>query len=254
VFRAAGYGNSGIQGRHNYWDQGRIIQVTPYREGLDGKLKAEVSIFQESGNNEGRMDNSRAYSSQYYVDGHTYKSRNYGTSMSARVGYEAIEGLKLSASVVNYMDNWKDGNNFVGLGGYGSDSYAKNNTAVDLAFSYRPAFFNRAKVWAQWIHGWNVDGLKDVDSDTISYGGSFDLNDSWTVFAQGDWLRTKDGYAGADDKAESWAAYGGIRYVLPYGINLEAGWKHEQAKWKRGGVKILKAKADTAYLRLGFDF
>ncbi len=239
------WGGGSFLPAHNYWDQGRIIQVTPYWEGLDGKFKAEVSFFQEESNWSNRMNNGSVYAgtntlSQIYTDGHTYKNKNYGFgSMSARIGYMPIEGLKFSASVVNFYD--KSANAF---------GEKKSNTAADVAISYRPAFFNRLNIWAQYMHGWNVNHWDGLDSDAISYGASFDLNESWSIFAQGDWLRSKIG----DSKGEAWAAYGGIKYVLPYGVNLEAGWKHEQITWKEGGYKFAKGKGDTAYLHLGFDF
>ncbi len=240
----------GLLPLHNYWDQGRIIQVTPYWEGLDGKLKIEASFFQEEDNWSSRFNNGS--DSQIYLDGNKYKNRNYGFgSMSARIGYMPIEGLKFSASVVNFYDKnpsdsfWAVTNN---------DGFKKNNTAVDLAIAYRPAFFNRLNVWAQFMHGWNVNHLDDVDAWTLSYGASFDLNESWSIFAQGDYLRSRDTYGTNDFKDTAWAVYGGVKYVLPYGVNLEAGWKHEQITWKSNGNKQAKGKGDTAYVHLGFDF
>lgn len=232
---------------HNYWDQGRIIQVTPYWEGLDGKLTAEVSFFQEEDNWSARRNNDSP--SQILRHGATtYKSRNYGFgSVSARIGYMPIEGLKLSASVVNFHDKGA-------VSSWLGNGFRKNNTAVDAAVSYRPSFFSRLNLWGQYIHGWNVNHLEDLDSDALTFGGSIDLNECWSVFAQGDWLRTKDKYRNLDSKDTAWAVYGGVRYVLPYGVNFEAGWKHEQITWKNSGTKIAKGKGDTAYVHVGFDF
>lgn len=243
-----------IMPRHNIWDISGIIQVTPYWEGLDGKLLAEVSFFQD---HNGQNDDRKTY-----VDGHTYKSRNYGVgSMSARIGYTPIEDLKFSASVVNFHDKEN------GLAD-NSDYWAKNNTATSLAFSYRPAAFNRLYTWGQWIHGWNVDGLRDVDSDALNFGASFDLNDQFTLFAQGDYVLTKDKMQNNDDRASAWSVYTGLQYTLPYGVDLELGWKHEEVTWKQnigvdgaGSVvrtgnrsKTLKGKADVIYGQLGFEF
>ncbi len=242
--------DGGLLPAHNYWDQGRVIQVTPYWEGLDGRLKAEVSFFQEEDNWSTRFNNGSA--NQIYVDGHKYKNKNYGFgSMSARIGFMPIEGLKLSASAVNFYD--KNPGRFAGYD-VSAAGRKKNNTAVDVALSYRPMFFNRLNLWVQYMHGWNVAHYADLDSDTISYGASFDLNESWSLFAQGDYLRTKDSYGGISSKDTAWAVYGGIKYLLPYGVNLEAGWKHEEITWKDRGFQQAKGKGDTAYLHLGFDF
>ncbi len=250
-----------IMPRHNMWDISGITQVTPYWEGLDGKLLAEVSFFQNF-DSSGRISNSRADLNQIYVDGHTYKSRNYGFgSMSARIAYSPIEDLKFSASVVNFHD--KANGTFANR-----EEFAKNNTATSLAFSYRPAAFNRLYTWGQWIHGWNVDGLRDVDSDALNFGASFDLTDQFCIFAQGDYVLTKDKLNNNDDRASAWAVYTGLSYTLPYGVNLELGWKHEEVTWKQnigadnaGDVirtgnraKTLKGKADVIYGQLGFEF
>ncbi len=245
--------------RHNMWDISGITQVTPYWEGLDGKLLAELSFFQNY-SRDGRISNSRyAGGEQFYRDGHTYKSRNYGFgSMSARIAYSPIEDLKFTASVLNFHD--KQNRSLT--------DYAKNNTATSLSFSYRPAFFNRLYTWGQWIHGWNVDGLQDIDSDAINFGASFDLNDQFTFFAQGDYVLTKDKLNSRDDRATAWSFYTGLSYTLPYGVNLELGWKHEEVTWKQnigtdgaGNVvrtgnraKTLKGKADVIYGQLGFEF
>lgn len=246
---------------HNGWDIGRVTQVTPYWEGLDGKIKFELSFMQGVDNRFGGKMSSAGWN---YAEWNTpysgapwwtadpyYKSHNYGFgTMSARLGVKPIEGMLISASAINYYNRHLGTDKFPGED---YPFYKKNNTAIDLAFSYRPAFFNKLNIWAQWIHGWNVNNINNLDSDAVNFGASFDFNESWTIFAQGDYLRSKLGN-GIDVKGTAWAAYGGIQYKLPYGAMLEAGWKHEWVDYKWDGYKVMKINADTIYAHLGFDF
>jgi hypothetical protein len=239
--------------RHNYWDHARITQIAPYWEGLDGRLLVELSLFQNHNQLNGRRDNNSP--KQIHLENHTYKNRNYGTSFSGRIGFEVMEGLKLSASLANFRDNaYQETLN----PGEKQNGFSINNTALSLAASYRPAFADRLYFWGQWMRGWNVDHYKDVDSDSLSYGASFDLSKSWILFAAGDYLRSKDKYQGLGNTATAWAAYAGIRHVLPYGVTLETGFKHERVAWKerinQQRVTTLKGKGNTAYIHVGFRF
>ncbi|MDR1613567.1 MAG: hypothetical protein LBT97_12415, partial [Planctomycetota bacterium] len=71
------------------------------------------------------------------------------------------------------------------------------------------------------------------------------------------------------NKAVAWSSYIGVKYTLPYGVNAEIGWKHEEIKWKDGAyysrpndgealvknkIKSTKVRGDTIYAHLGFDF
>jgi hypothetical protein len=265
---------------HNGWDIGRITQITPYWESQDGKFGFEVSLFQNANKDWGRMNLGSPKTT--YFDGNKWKSTNYGLgSASARIRFRPVEGLLLSASVVNWHD--KSANKFGGT----YDTNKKDNTAVDLAFSYRPAFFNKLNIWGEWLHGWDVGNIKGIDSDAVNLGFSLDLNESWTVFVQGDYLNSRGygkavnfialddandnvlipedsilGYGYGYDKAKAWAAYAGLQYKLPYGVSLEAGWKYEEIKWSGNRlnraadykVKTAKLKGHTVYAHLGFDF
>jgi len=234
-----------------------------------------VSFIQNLANNSGRISNTRAQQTQTYLDGNTYGSRNYGFgSMSARIRYKPAEGMELSASAMNFYDKVKY------VDPRAQNSHAKSNTAVDVALEYRPAFLKRLKVRAEYNHGWDVFGHRDVDSDVLSYGASFELAKGLNLFAQGDYVRTTDtlrqldsnGHAlpfANDDKATYWTSYVGIQYRLPYGLILETGWKHESVNWKQNvgldqtgiarartdtQITTLKATANTIYAHIGFHF
>lgn len=274
---------AGIIPPHNTWDDSGVMQVTPYWEGLDGKFKWELSFMQKMNNRggaEGIQQGTNAGNFYYLGSGDAYPhydSNNYGFgTISSRINYTPIEGLDLSASVVNYYDkapfSW-DGQ-FDPWGSPDSGRYSKNNTAIDLAFDYRPCFLPKLMIWSQWIHGWNVNNLKDVTSDAINYGASYDFTEAFTLFAQGDFLRTADGYKYLDEgglidsasrDARGWAVNFGAQYRLPYGVTLEAGYKHEQITFynnrsnlwgegKRNDSKSMKVKGDTVYAHVGFDF
>lgn len=267
---------SGVMPIHNIWDNTRVDQIAPYWEGAGGKVKVEASLFQNHSNFAGRINNNRSQEPEMYRDldgAASYHSRNYGLgSFSARMTVLPLEGLKLSASVVNFYDNLKSAS---ALTAAESDSLTRNNTAVNLAASYRPAFLKRLYVWAEGNHGWNVRGFEDVDALAVNAGVSFDLTERLTVFAQGDWLKTTDTYGGYrggvahDDRATYWASYCGVLYTFPVGAALELGWKHEETTWRQnvgagpGGVpvrvngdrqKTVFARGDLLYAHLGFMF
>ena len=228
---------------HNNWDIGRITQITPYWEGLDGKVGFELSVFQRPGANGGNH--------YYDVQDGKFKTENYGTSASARLRFTPIEGLDLSLSAVNFGSNNSD---------------ADNNTAVDVSAKWRPAAFNRLLVWAQYIHGWNAAFVDGLNAGTVNLGAAFDINESFTVFAQGDYLYGS-GYEGTSpvagllpgydhDRARGWAAYAGVQYKLPYGVLAELGYKYENVKWSDSAANAsnIKVRGHTAYAHLGFDF
>ncbi len=230
---------------HNGWDVSGVTQVTPYWEGFDGKFKAELSFFQHVYDDEALISTGSALGDEpltgWYLSGRTYKSKNYGT-VSARVAFTPVEDLTITASFANYRQGESD------------PVHNADNQVYGLAFNYRPSFFNRLYTWGQWVHGHDVHFHRGMTSDALNFGMAFDITDSLTVFAQGDYLRTKYTPAGNDQKGTAWAAYGGIQYNLPYGATLEAGWKHEVVKYKSYGTKIAKGKADTLYGLIGFEF
>lgn len=258
---------------HNGRDIKGVTQITPYWEGLDGKLSAELSFMQHIY----EFDTTYASTTTDILlpmtiyarqkDGvMKFRSRNYGLgTMSARIRYSPIEDLKLTLSAANYHSN---GNSHVGLltgllgsAGLGSafgyeldPFFKKNNTLVGLAFNYRPRYFNRLAVWGQWIYGNNVSFIRGMDSHALNFGLSYDFMDRLTAFVQGDWLRTKYDNAGVNLKGQAWAVYAGLQYRLPYGAYFEAGWKHEKNKYKLSGATLAKIKADTIYGMIGFNF
>ena len=243
---------------HNGWDIGRVTQVTPYWEGLDGKLKVEVMFAQKVDNANGAFGsypNARRADNVYQTADaiSTYKSRNYGLgTMSARIGYTPIEGLDLQASIVNYYDknpmSWYDPAEVT------TDDLRRNNTAIDLAFNWRPCFMPKLAVFGEWVHGWDVNYFKNVDSDAFNFGLAYDFTDSFTLFAQGDYLRVKND-EGAGSRATGWASYLGAQYNFGYGVSLETGWRHESGKGRGADGTINgRIKADTVSAHLGFDF
>ena len=246
---------------HTVWSFSRTTQITPYWENCDGSLKAEVSFIQSVDTMNG-MTSSRVHSRGTPGAESMRKSRsqNYGVgSMTGRITWKPIEGLKLVASVMNLKNSGQTYryNYPRGFGAGKADDYetASNNFATNIGFEYRPCFFNRMNVWATWTHGWNAGWVEDMDDDSVNAGVAFDLTDQLTFFVQGDYLRVKNDNATTFHKATGWSAYTGLQYRLPYGVNMEAGWRHDRIDYKtRGGQKHEKFTGDTIYAHLGFDF
>ena len=268
----------GIAPAHTTYNWTRTTQINPYWESQDGKLRFDISLIQSIDRINGHTD-ARSYYKNEPSNTRYRRSINYGLgSMTARVVWKPIEGLKLTASAMNMHSR----NGYSTTGTWGNEGRrtglpanattlngsriegSSNDTTINLAFQYRPCFFNRLNVWGQWMHGWNTAWIKDMDSDVVNFGASFDITSQLTFFAQGDYVRTKNDQSHDWNKGTGWAAYTGLNYKLPYGVNLEAGWRHEQVKYKgRAGDRSssnafhgthTKYKGDTIYAHLGFDF
>ncbi len=266
------------------WDFSRTTQINPYWESQGGAFKAELSLLQsiDTRQNVAQLVNTDGTGSVNPVQ--EWRTVNYGLgSGTLRLTWKPIEGLKLVASAMNlYAKNWNgrwgarqglansgkpfkydetqggvvaNAVNTHWVDGAGAIQTNDSNTAINLAFEYRPCFFDRVNIWGSWTHGWNEGWIKDMDSDTISYGFGFDVTDQLIFFAQGDWMRVKNQQGNLWHKASGWAAYAGLTYTLPYGVNLEAGYRHEVINYKdRNGFKHTKGTADTVYAHLGFNF
>ena len=248
------WADSGIVPAHTIWNNSRTIQVTPYWESQDGKIKAELSWFQTT-----------EYTHQDYV--HTgadaidrRRNINHGFgSFSGRLTWKPIEGLTVIGSVINqharntHAGKWSS-HRGAPVAAFGGETDS-DNIATNLAFEYRPCFFNRLNVFASWTHGWNEGWVKDQDSDSINYGLGVDLIDGLTWYATGDYLRVKNDQGTIWNKATGWAAETGFVYNLPYGVEFKAAWRHDNMKFKsRTGVAHTKYKADTFVVHAGFSF
>lgn len=243
---------------HTIWNNSRTIQVTPYWESQDGKIKAELSWFQN-------VENTHANGTWYNGAGtRSYmNSINYGFgSFSGRLTWKPIEGLTVVGSVINERANHPFGGKWDGARNWGVQDTtpsglqaSDNNFATNLGFEYRPCFFNRLNVFASWTHGWNENWVKGMDSDSINYGLGVDLIDGLTWYATGDYLRVKNNQADYFHKAIGWAAETGFVYNLPYGVEFKAAWRHDNMKFKaRDGGTHTKYKADTFVVHAGFSF
>lgn len=279
-----GQGASGLVPLHNHWFNTRVLQVAPSWKGWDGRLELEASLFQNHSNFDGgRLTIDRAQAPQVGGSGSVYRSRNLGWgSMSFRANWRPIEGLKLTASAINFHDRMKDADVTVGFDGVETPitpgqrhGMAKNNPAVNLAFSYRPDFAKKFRVWGEWIRGWNVKCLRDVDADAANIGVAYDLTKKSTLFIEGDYINTRDRLHAVNsrfannDRARYWAVYAGVQHQLNPGLVLEYGWKRENTKWRQNFASVsangvmqrsahrqttLTARNDTFYAHLGFRF
>ncbi len=265
----------GLTPRHTHYDYSRTIQINPYWETQDGSFKAEVSVFSALDTNNADttvrtyLDDSRSKRS---------KSMNVGfESYTARLTWKPVEGLTMTGSVMslyakhgNGYWGFNEGDNISWISWISCDSddsdpgfeTAARNTAVNVGVEYIPCFFDKLRVWAQYSHGWNDFWVKGHDSNEVNAGLEFAFTDQFSVYAQGDYLSTKNDQAMYFYKSSGWAGNIGVKYVLPYGVNFEAGWRHEQVKYKnRAGAANIdgqsyhtKVKTDTIYAHLGFNF
>ena len=259
------WGESSIVPRHTIWNNSRTIQVNPYWENQDGTFKVEASWFQLTEYTHENRDhlNRSGYNRR--------TSKNYGMgSFSGRVTWKPIEGLTLVASAVNqHADNgsglwdamrggnWikpNTGNRPVNADGQVID-VNNNNFATNLAFEYRPCFFNKLNVFASWTHGWNEGWVKNQDSDSINAGFGIDFTDQLTWYATGDYLRVKNDQGVTWHKATGLAVETGFEYTLPYGVNFQVAYRHDTMNFKnRAGVKHTKYKSDMFVTHVGFNF
>ena len=256
--RGAGlFANGSLLPGHTTYNWTRTTQINPYWESGDGGLRVDVSLLQAvdtmNGITSSHRDNRGGYAK--------YRSINYGLgTMTGRVQWRPIEGLKLTGSVMNLYARRPGLLWYTSAAGvvtdYGVNArHSSSNPSINLAVQYRPRFLPRLNVWAQWTHGWNEGWVKDMDADSINYGASYDLTESWTLFAQGDWLRTKNDNSDLWNKGSGWAFYTGAVFTLPYGVNFEAGWRHEQINYKgRTLGRHTKYTGNTIYAHLGFNF
>jgi hypothetical protein len=258
-------------------NESRTTQITPYWEGLDGKVKLEVSLFQYRQTFDGgRYGTSGGATAAHTYDSYNIRSINYGLgSASTRLTVAPIEGLKLSASAINYYA--KEGlgwNNFATLSGnsyqyFDANSvphavnYANSITAVNLGFDYKLACLPRLRLFGQWTHGWNEAHVKDRDSDVVSLGFAYNITEQLKFITQGEYLSVRDGvnyYLDGGNitrerfKTKGWAIYPAIVYSLPYGVNFEVGYRYEQVKTKDEGETVAKGKMHTVYGQVGFSF
>ncbi|MCC8116946.1 MAG: porin family protein [Planctomycetes bacterium] len=260
----------GLTPRHTHYDYSRTVQINPYWETQDGSFKAEVSVFSALDTN-----NADTNVRTYFGDNGVLRSKSMNVgfeSYTARLTWKPVEGLTMTGSVMSLYA--KHGNGYWGFnegdniswiswceGDEGFETAARN-TAVNVGVEYIPGFFEKLRVWAQYSHGWNDFWVKGHDSNEVNAGLEFAFTDQFSVYAQGDYLSTKNDQAMYFYKSSGWAGNIGVKYVLPYGVNFEAGWRHEQVKYKNraGAAKIdgqsyhTKVKTDTIYAHLGFNF
>lgn len=244
---------------HQGWDNSRTTQITPYWEGMGGKLRVEASFFQaQDFYDGGRYVNAAADNSWT-----AWNSINNGFgSMSGRITLKPIEGLTLGASVINRYanDTYLMAAQEVGGGNFtNADRMANNNTAVSFGFKWVPCFFPRLDLFAQYNHGWNEGWNKNRSSDVVTFGAGMKVTEQVRFVLQGDYLRVKQGDVNGvtfSNKTTGWAIYPAIRYTLPYGVYLEGGYRYETltAKDNVTGNKLGSAKLHSVYGRLGFDF
>lgn len=250
---------------HVGWDYSRTTQINPYWESSDGKLRLDLTLMQSAERLTGSSNTVGAHTSSGGVV--EYRNINYGLgSGTFRIMWKPIEDLSITGSVANfYQGNQWGGNTNRWDARRGTSNWAQghpewvssNATATNLSVHYNPCFAKAWNFWGKWTHGWNDGWTKDLDSDAFNLGASDSFGNGLTVFGQGDYFANKNKRSVVENwyKGNVWAVYTGLIYELPYGVNMELGWRHEEYGYKnRAGYKHTKAKVDTIYGHVGFDF
>ncbi len=246
------------------YDLSRTTQITGSWQSQDGKFLAEASLYQG-------IDTMRYDTAQYNRGANYRRSLNYGLgSGSARLTWKPIEGLKLVGSFANMYQNvstYDEVTNVTqipclrtGANEYTmrltGDRASSNDTAVNFHIAWNPCFLPAFKIWGAYVHNWNAGWVDDLDASMYHLGISYNFTDKLSAYAIGEYMNHKNGKAvGTWYKSRAWASYAGVKYNLGYGVNMEAGWRHEDVKFKgRTGGYHTKADMDTIYAHLGFSF
>ncbi len=257
------------------YDLSRTTQLTGSWGTQDGRFLAELSLIQgiDSMRYENRANRHRDWNADY----RRTKSMNYGLgSGSTRLTWKPIEGLKLVGSVVSLYQNadYTVNDATYGVGTYipamysnqgrnsmfvpGVDRANSRSTAANLHVAWNPCFLPAFKIWAAYTYNWNAGWVDDLDAQMLHAGVSYNFTDKLSAYGIAEFMRHKNGRAIADSlwyKSNAWASYIGMKYNVGYGVDLEAGWRHEEIKFKgRNSGTHTKADMDVIYAHLGFSF
>ncbi len=249
----------------------RTLQITPYWESQDGKFKAELSLMSriDSRGNTGLVTDTGVDNMD--VANHTgnaevyNRSINYGLgTASLRLTWKPIEDLTLTVSAMNLRSNY---NSFLAYRGSENTNFSpntngrghrfeKNNTLFHAGFVYNPAVLcKRLTLWGTFVQEYNAGWIDDLDVWSTNFGIAYALTDKLKVFAQGDYMKSDNGWGVDWAEASGWRSYIGANYVLGGGADLEVGWVHDDFDYENShGRKHTEFKADLIYAKLGFAF
>ncbi len=258
------------------YDHSRTTQLTGSWGTQDGRFLAELSLNQgiDSMRYEGRTNRHNNDNGSYRKS----RSMNYGVgSGSTRLTWKPIEGLKIVGSVVSLYQNvshnaavYDADGTYIETGTYipamfsnsgqysivkGRDRDNSRSTAANLHIAWNPCFLPAFKIWGAYTYNWNAGWVDDLDAQMLHLGVSYNFTDKLSAFGIAEFMRHKNDKATQWYKSNAWASYVGLQYNVGYGVNLEAGWRHEEIKFKgRTGGTHTKADMDVIYAHLGFSF
>lgn len=245
---------SGAYSEHHPVEYDNLFAITPYWKSSNDKWMVEASLFQ----------------SKQDVNGDRRSSDNMGFKSGAvRVKFRPLEKLVLQASVITRYNDASGINHANGLANTTRRQYA-TSVAADYTFEL---FCRDLNVFAEWQHGWNTRGdidtrhnsaaanfFKDTSSDDVHFGLGYELNKTFKLHLQGEWLAMrndkKNGTA-ADADSSLWRALVALETKLPGGITMESGLQHEWLKLKNAkanGIGKDRYEATTWYSGLKFRF
>jgi hypothetical protein len=270
-----------MSAEHINYGASRTTQINPYWVSQDGKFRFDFSLIQS-------IEARNAANSVYTATDRRsdeYRTTNYGLgSGTMKLTWKPTEDLTIVGAMAHLYSNAKNGeiyykrNQNAALAAPGS-SYAyvdedanpvavawdrngtarwddrvnsSSNTALHLGFTYNPAAFcKKLTVWGQGTYEMNTAFIDDQDYLGINAGVKYDFTDKFSAFVMGDFMR---GDAGTDT-VRGWRGQIGGIYTVGNGLWVESGWSHESITTKHAaGDAHAKAKGDTLYTRVVFDF
>lgn len=198
--------------------------------------KLELAVFQNDEVN--AMGDDRGMHEDNSED--SMLLRSYAT----RLTVTPVEGLSMQLSFANrHLDSMDD--DTYGYTDGEEDSYALS-FGVDYKWNSVPV-----EVYGEYIHGWNVRHLDDMDTDTIQVGLVWGVTEKIDLITDFEWMGIDNdtGSANIDEDLYRWSL-GGC-YTTDYGVKFLAEYLHE---WYDSDSNWDDADADVISFRAAYSF
>ncbi len=200
------------------------------------QMRFELALFQ---NNDGTQNGGAPTAGMY-------EDRSDDTllfqSMAGRVWFQPLERLLLQVSGIR-MHNESRGDTTL----FGPEA-EDDQYAVSLGFEWAPeASHGPLNLFGEYQHGWDWDYTDNYETDTLSLGALWRVNDRLGLGAMGEWLGIGEGDADEDYFKlvlhTRYALESGVVFMFEYG-----------REWFEGDTSQEDRTADVAAFRTGFRF
>jgi hypothetical protein len=200
------------------------------------QVRFEFALFQ---NNDGTQDGGPPTAGMY-------EDRSDDTlffqSMAGRIWFQPLERLLLEVSGIR-MHNESRGDRTL----FGADA-EDDQYAVSLGFEWAPEpSHGPLNLFGEYQHGWDWDYTDDYETDTLSLGALWRVNDRLGLGIMGEWLGIGEG----DVDEDYYKLVLHTRYALESGVTFMLEYGRE---WFDGDTSQDDRTADVAAFRTGFRF